>query len=217
MWFSLCCACPNGKWRVMVYRCNQAWDGKINSLEFNGQTSKAIKDGLTLHPTYSYLKWHSPHYLVVKQFFVIHALWIGIGPSCLVGLHSQLRESMWRRVVYVYLCYVLVLFFRGGWYSSFSDTRLLFTWQLSLCVPLATTPYTWNFIHLELDGWIPRVGKMLLSEEPPPWLGILAKWSFVSECLEKTCVRWRLHVFATNLEFFSLYLHFWNVLWWSER
>ena len=29
----------------------------------------------------------------------------------------------------------------------------------------------------------------LLSEEPPPWLGILAKSSLVSECVERACVR----------------------------
>ena len=28
-----------------------------------------------------------------------------------------------------------------------------------------------------------------LSEEPPPWLGILAKISLVSECVERACVR----------------------------
>ena len=46
---------------------------------------------------------------------------------------------------------------------------------------------------------------MLLSEEPPSWLGILAKSCLVSECMERACVRWRLHVFAINLEFFSPY------------
>ena len=29
---------------------------------------------------------------------------------------------------------------------------------------------------------------MLLSEEPPPWLGILTKSSLVSECVEKAYV-----------------------------
>ena len=35
--------------------------------------------------------------------------------------------SIWRCVVYLCLCYVLILFVSGGWYSSCSDTRLLFT------------------------------------------------------------------------------------------
>ena len=30
---------------------------------------------------------------------------------------------------------------------------------------------------------------MVLSEKPPPWLGILAKSSFVSEYVERICVR----------------------------
>ena len=38
-------------------------------------------------------------------------------------------SSLSRCVVYVWLCYVLVLFVSGGWYSSCSDTRSLFTWH----------------------------------------------------------------------------------------
>ena len=53
----------------------------------------------------------------------------------------------------------------------------------------------------------------LLSEEPPLWLGILAKSSLVSVCKERACVRCRLHDF----EFFSPYLHSWTLSWWSER
>ena len=49
--------------------------------------------------------------------------------------------------------------------------------------------HPWGFIHLDLDGQILKVGEMLLSEEPPPWLGILAKSSLVSECVERACVR----------------------------
>jgi hypothetical protein len=33
------------------------------------------------------------------------------------------------------------------------------------------------------------VVEMLLGEESPPWLGILAKSSLVSECVERACVR----------------------------
>ena len=37
---------------------------------------------------------------------------------------------LWRCVVYVCLCYVLVLFVSDGWYSNYSDTRSLFTWHI---------------------------------------------------------------------------------------
>ena len=29
----------------------------------------------------------------------------------------------------------------------------------------------------------------LLREEPPPWVGILAKSSLLSDCVERACVR----------------------------
>ena len=106
---------------------------------------------------------------------------------------------MWRCVVYVCLCYVLVLFVRGGWYSSCSDTQSLFTRQLSQYAASAATPYPHGFIHSDFDGWILEVGEMFLSEEPPPWLGILAKSSLVSECVERACVNWRLHVFCIKI------------------
>ena len=48
------------------------------------------------------------------------------------------------------------------------------------------------------ESWMWR--RRLLSEEPLPWLGILAKLSLMSECVERACVRWRLHVFVINLE-----------------
>ena len=48
--------------------------------------------------------------------------------------------------------------------------------ELSRYAVSTATPYPWGFIHLDLDGWILEVGEMVLSEEPPPWLGILAKW-----------------------------------------
>ena len=93
-----------------------------------------------------------------------------------------------------------------------------FQWpMLSRYAASAATPYPWGFIHLDLDEWILGVGEMLLSEEPPSWLGILAKSSLVSEYVERACVRWRLHVFAINLEFFSPYLHSWILPCWSER
>jgi hypothetical protein len=40
-----------------------------------------------------------------------------------------MRCGLWRHVVYVCLYYVLVLIVSGGWYSSCSDTRSLFTRQ----------------------------------------------------------------------------------------
>ena len=47
----------------------------------------------------------------------------------------------------------------------------------------------WDLIHLDLDGKILEVGEMLLSEEPRPWVDILAKSNLVSECVERVCVR----------------------------
>ena len=35
---------------------------------------RRLRMGLTLHPTYSSLEWHSPHYLIAEQSFIIHAL-----------------------------------------------------------------------------------------------------------------------------------------------
>ena len=171
----------------------------------------------TLHPTYSSLEWHSPHSFIVERFFIVRASWIGIGPSCLVGLYSQLRGGMWRCVSYVCFCHVLVVFVSGGWYLSYTDTRSLFTRELSWYAASVVTPYLWDFIHLDLFGWILEVGEMILSEERFFWLGILAKSSLVNECVKRTCVGWRLHVFAINLEFFSPYLHSWILLWWNDR
>ena len=59
---------------------------------------------------------------------------------------------MLRYVVYVCLCYVLVLFFSGGWYSSCNDTRSLFTGHLSRYMASAAAPYQLGFIHFDLDG-----------------------------------------------------------------
>ena len=94
---------------------------------------------------------------------------------------------------------------------------LSFTGGVSRYAALVVAPYPWDFVHLGLDGWILEVGEMILSEKPPPWLDILAKSSLVNECVERACVRWRLHVFVINLEFFSPYLHSWILTWWSER
>ena len=52
----------------------------------------------------------------------------------LLGFDSLL--STWRCIVYVCLCYVIVLFVSGGWYSSYSDTQSLFTRQDALEVYL---------------------------------------------------------------------------------
>ena len=41
----------------------------------------------------------------------------------------------------------------------------------------------------------------LLSEKPPLWIGISVKSSLVSECVEKACMKRRLHVCAINVEF----------------
>ena len=69
--------------------------------------------------------------------------------------------------------------------------------------------------YFEICGRHLGVGEMLLSEEPPSWLGILAKSSFVSECVEKACVKWKLIVSTIKSRVFFLYLYFWILLWWS--
>jgi hypothetical protein len=51
------------------------------------------------------------------------------GLELLLGFDSL--PSLWRCVVYVCLCYILLLFVSGGWYSNCSDTRSLFTRQPS--------------------------------------------------------------------------------------
>lgn len=38
--------------------------------------------------------------------------------------------SMWRCVMYVFLCYVLILFLSDGWYSSCNNTWSLLTWHM---------------------------------------------------------------------------------------
>ena len=48
----------------------------------------------------------------------------------LLGFDSL--PSLWRCVVYVCLCYVLVLVVSGGWYSSYNATQSLFTQQIIL-------------------------------------------------------------------------------------
>ena len=57
--------------------------------------------------------------------------------SCLsfasVMVSNDSIPSMRRCVVYLCLCYVLILFVSGGWYSSCSDTRLLFTRHKFYC------------------------------------------------------------------------------------
>ena len=73
-------------------------------------------------------------------------------------------------------------------------SSIIFIFSMSRYAASVTTPHPGGFIHLELDEWTLVVGEMLLSEEPPPWLGILAKSSLVSECVERACVRWRFHV-----------------------
>ena len=45
---------------------------------------------------------------------------------CIWRENESSCQGLWSCVVYVCLCYVLVLVVNGGWYSSCSDTRLLF-------------------------------------------------------------------------------------------
>ena len=53
--------------------------------------------------------------------------------------------------VYVCICYVLVLFVSGGWYSSYSETQSIFIRQLSWYAASTATPYLWGFIRLDFD------------------------------------------------------------------
>ena len=57
-------------------------------MEYDGQTSKTIKDAAYTALSLQFLGMTFTTQLVAEQFFIIHALWIGIGPSCLAGLHS---------------------------------------------------------------------------------------------------------------------------------
>ena len=65
-----------------------------------------------------------------------------------------------------------------------------YIWHLSRYVASVATPYSWDFIHLDLDEWILEVGEMLLREGPPSWLEIIAKSRLVNECVERACVMW---------------------------
>ena len=59
--------------------------------------------------------------------------------------------------------------------------------------------HPFGFGWMNLRSWrdAPKWGASSLA-------GILAKSSIVSWCVERACVRWRLHVFAINLEFSPL-------------
>ena len=81
--------------------------------------------------------------------------------SLLMHTMSQ-AISLSRCVVYVWLCYVLVLFVSGGWYLSCSDTRSLFTWQLYVC----------NFTTIG--------GSIYWSWEGYPWY---KEWSASKHCV----------------------------------
>ena len=72
---------------------------------------------------------------------------------------------MWRCVVYVCFCHVLVIFVSGGWYSSYNNTRSLFTRQLSRYATSVAIPYPWDFIHLDLNGCILEIKYMLLNDK----------------------------------------------------
>ena len=52
---------PKCKMRSYGLETLSTWGGEINFVKYDGQTSEAIKDGLTLHPTYSSLEWRLPH------------------------------------------------------------------------------------------------------------------------------------------------------------
>ena len=73
--------------------------------------------------------------------------------------HPSHLTRMWRCVVYVYICYVLVLFVNGGWYSSCSDTRSLFTWQCELKFHLHAILHYYNLV------WAPVCFGLFLSQQ----------------------------------------------------
>ena len=55
------------------------------------------------------------------------------------------------------------MFASGGWYSSYSDTQLLFTQQLSRYAASTAAPYPLGFIHLDWDGGILFVERKALK------------------------------------------------------
>lgn len=112
---------------VMVYL--PKWKMKSHDLErwaiwWNLLFGIWLKMGPMLHPTYMFCGMTS---ITLDRFLIIHTLWIGMGSKYLPGIHSQLWECMWRCVLYVCICYILVLFVNGGWYMCCNDTQLLFT------------------------------------------------------------------------------------------
>ena len=93
VWFSSPWACPNGQWKVVAYGRNQTWDGGINSLESDGQTPEVIKDGAHIAPNLQFVRMMFTTLISCGAIFYYPFLWIGIGPSYLARLHSQLRGT----------------------------------------------------------------------------------------------------------------------------
>ena len=77
----------------MAWGRNQTCDGEINSLESDGQTSEAIQDGAHIAPSLQFLGMTFTTLVSCRAIFYYPCLWIGVGPSCLAGLHSQLRGA----------------------------------------------------------------------------------------------------------------------------
>lgn len=78
-------------------------------------------------------------------------------------IQCHLNGGMLRYVVYMWLCYVLVLFASGGWHSSCRDTQSLFTRQLPQYASSVAAPYPWGFIQLDLEVQISDIEREALK------------------------------------------------------
>ena len=65
----------------------------INYVKFDGQISEAIKDGAHTAPSLEFLGMTLTTLVGCRTILHYVYLWIGVGPSCLVGLHNQLRGA----------------------------------------------------------------------------------------------------------------------------
>ena len=98
-----------------------------------------------------------------------------------------------------------------------SDKKQSEVCNLSRYVALAAPPYPLGFIHLGLNGWILDV-----ERKAPKWGASFLPWY---SCQVKFC-EWvcgeslyevKIASFVINIEFFSPFLHFWILPWWSDR
>ena len=96
-------------------------------MEFDGRPSESIKDGAHIAPNLQFLRMTFATLVGCGAILHYPYPWIGVGPSCLAGLHSQLRGACRDVLLMFDLAIFFVLFVSGGRYSSGSDTRSVFT------------------------------------------------------------------------------------------